>query len=102
MDNFVEVLHKNIIFYFKHISSMIFEGSEPPLILGNVPHECQKQSAEEEKEEERREEELAMISDNKMWIREKSETRGLNITINPSQSQSWAPLLHNLSTESIL
>ena len=57
--------------------------------------------------EESSDRELALISDTNMWVREKAETRGLNITINPSTESespgsSWTPLLHNLSTESIL
>ena len=50
------------------------------------------------------ESELAMISDSKMWIRERPEGRVLNIRLNPSEfpGTSWTPLLHNLSTESIL
>ena len=61
-------------------------------------------TTEEKEISDTKETELAMISDSNMWIRDKSDSRVLNITMNPSESpgSSWTPLLHNLSTESIL
>ena len=61
-------------------------------------------TTEEKETTDTKDTELAMISDSNMWIRDKSDSRVLNITMNPSDSPatSWTPLLHNLSTESIL
>ena len=81
------------------------KGNSDLYLPGNIPQlQSKKQQVQREESSDR---ELALISDTNMWVREKAETRGLNITINPSTESespgsSWTPLLHNLSTESIL
>ena len=84
-------------------SSSKFQILELVNILKSTGNMTQSQNKREARKE-LSDSELATISDSKMWIRERGEGRGLNITMNPSEfpGTSWTPLLHNLSTESIL